>query len=141
MVTFGALGNLDGSEQIRTVRLATTENQFELFKRLYDSYENVFILESLVGPEELAEMSVIGFGPEITVTCDFQKFTVRENRKVVHQAAVTDPLMQLREIMPKVKDNRSRYIGGAVGYIGYDAVRFWERLPAGKKKDGNYPLL
>lgn len=141
MVTFGTLGNLDGSEQIRTVRLATTENQFELFKRLYDSYENVFILESLVGPEELAEMSVIGFGPEITVTCDSKKFTVREKRKVIHRAAVTDPLVQLREIMPKVKDNRSRYIGGAVGYVGYDAVRFWERLPAGKKKGGNYPLL
>jgi anthranilate synthase component 1 len=141
VVTFGTLGNLDGSEQIRTIRLATTENQFELFKRLYDSYDNVFILESLVGPEELAEMSVIGFGPEITVTCDSKKFTVREKRKVVHQAIVTDPLMQLREIMPKVKDGRSRYIGGAVGYISYDAARFWERLPPGKKKDGNYPLL
>jgi anthranilate synthase component 1 len=141
VATFGTLGNLDGSEQIRTVRLATTENQFELFKRLFDSYENVFILESLVGPEELAEMSVIGFGPEITVTCDSKKFTVREKRKVVHQAAVNDPLVQLRAIMPKIKDNRFRYVGGAVGYISYDAVRFWERLPVGRKKDGNYPLL
>jgi anthranilate synthase component 1 len=43
--------------------------------------------------------------------------------------------------MPKVSDGRFRYIGGAVGYINYDAVRFWERLPVKGKKSSNFPLL
>jgi len=141
VVTFGRLAALDGSSQIQIQRLATSENQFELFKKLYDSYDNVFILESLIGPKELAEMSVIGFDPELRVTCDFKKFRVSDRQRIVHESRVTDPLLQLRELMPRVNDSRFRYIGGAVGYIGYDAVRFWEKLPIGKKKNGKFPLF
>ncbi|HEX2557369.1 MAG TPA: chorismate-binding protein [Nitrososphaera sp.] len=141
MVTFGHLASLESKIQIQ--KLATTENQFELFKKLYSLYDRVFILESLIGPKELAEMSVIGFDPEFTVTCNFKKFTVRDRKgKIIQESKVTEPLAQLRELMPKVNDDRFRYIGGAVGYISYDAVRFWEHLPVSKaKKDGNFPLF
>lgn len=141
MITFGHLASLDGS-QLQIQKLATSENQFELFKKLYSLYNSVFILESLIGPKELAEMSVIGFDPEITVRCDSKKFVVQNRKKVVQKSKVTEPLSQLRELMPKVCDDRFRYVGGAVGYINYDAVRFWERLPTDKtKKDSSFPLL
>ena len=32
-----------------------------------------------------------------------------------------------------------RFIGGAVGYISYDSVRYWERLPAKAKDDLSFP--
>ena len=139
MVTFGQLAG----SSIQIQKLATSENQFELFKKLYSLYDKVFILESLIGPKELAEMSVIGFDPEVIVTCDSKKFTVRDRKgKVVQRSPVKEPLSQLRELMPKVSDERFRYIGGAVGYINYDAIRFWEHLPVSKgKKNGNFPLL
>lgn len=139
MVTFGQLAG----SSIQIQKLATSENQFELFKKLYTLYDKVFILESLIGPKELAEMSVIGFDPEATVICDFKKFIVKDRKgKIVQSSPVTEPLSQLRELMPKVSDNRFRYIGGAVGYINYDAIRFWEHLPIGKRKrDGSFPLL
>jgi anthranilate synthase component 1 len=54
---------------------------------------------------------------------------------------VVDPLVQLREVVPKVSDNRFRYLGGAVGYVSYDAVRFWERLPFQNTKKHHFPLL
>jgi len=139
VVTFGHLASLESKIQIQ--KLATSENQFELFKKLYSLYDKVFILESLIGPKELAEMSVIGFDPEITVTCDSKKFTVRDRKgKTIQESKATEPLSQLRELMPKVSDDRFRYIGGAVGYISYDAVRFWERLPVNKKSSG-FPLF
>lgn len=138
MVTFGQLAG----SSIQIHKLATSENQFELFKKIYSLYDKVFILESLIGPKELAEMSVIGFDPEVTVTCDSKKFTVRDRKgKVVQSSPVTEPLSQLRELMPKVNDERFRYIGGAVGYINYDAIRFWEHLPVKGKKQSNFPLL
>lgn len=139
MVTFGQLAG----SSIQIQKLATSENQFELFKKLYTLYDKVFILESLIGPKELAEMSVIGFDPEATVICDFKKFIVKDRKgKIVQSSPVTEPLSQLRELMPKVSDDRFRYIGGAVGYINYDAIRFWEHLPIGKRKrDGSFPLL
>ncbi|MEW6604900.1 MAG: chorismate-binding protein, partial [Thermoproteota archaeon] len=138
MVAFGQLAD----SSILIQKLATSEDQFELFKKLYSLYDKVFILESLIGPKELAEMSVIGFDPEVTVTCDEKKFVVKDRKgRVVQSSPVTEPLAQLRELMPKVNDDRFRYVGGAVGYINYDAVRFWENLPIKGKKNSTFPLL
>ena len=137
MVTFG---QHDG-DSIQIHKLATSENQFELFKKLYSLYDNVFILESLIGPKELGEMSIIGFDPEFTVTCDSKRFTVKNRGgAVVNSSPITEPLSQLRKLMPKLSDERFRYIGGAVGYINYDAIRFWEHLPT-RKKSSTFPLL
>jgi anthranilate synthase component I len=139
--TFGRLAKLDNSSTLKIEKLQVSIDQFELFRRLYAAYDNVFILESLVGPKELSEMSVIGFDPELKVSCDSKRFKVHERRKVVHEEKVTDPLLQLRGLMPKIADDRFRFIGGAVGYISYDAVRYWENLPAGKRKGPGFPLL
>jgi anthranilate synthase component 1 len=138
---FGLLSQLGSSSELRIGKLETTENQFDLFRRLYDAYDRVFILESLVGPSELSEMSVIGFDPEFTVTCDSKTFKVLDRRRVVRSEPVTDPLLQLRALLPNIVEDRFRYVGGAVGYISYDAVRFWERLPPGKRKSHGFPLL
>ena len=139
MITFG---RLTGSS-IQVQKLATSENQFQLFKKLYFLYERVFILESLIGPEELAEMSIIGFDPKLIVTCDSDNFKVQDrNGKILQRSPTKEPLSSLRELMPKVNDDRFRYVGGAVGYINYDAIRFWEHLPINKnKKASNFPLL
>jgi anthranilate synthase component I len=139
VITFGQL--FSGSS-IQIQKLATSEDQFEIFKKLYLRYDKVFILESLIGPKELVEMSIIGFDPEVTVTCDSKKFVVSDrNGKVVKSVPVEDPLGQLRQLMPTVNDDRLRYIGGAVGYINYDAIRFWENLPVKGKKKSDFPLL
>jgi anthranilate synthase component 1 len=139
VITFG---RLTGSS-IHVQKLATSENQFQLFKKLYFLYERVFILESLIGPEELAEMSIIGFDPKLIVTCDSNNFKVQDrNGKILQRSPTKEPLSSLRELMPKVNDDRFRYVGGAVGYINYDAIRFWEHLPINKnKKVSNFPLL
>lgn len=127
--------------KIRITPLTTTEDQFALFKKLYSSSDRAFILESLIGPKELAEMSVIGFDPEVTVTCDSKAFTV-ERRGRIRKQKVTEPLSQLRQLVPEVKDDTFRYIGGAVGYISYDAIRFWESLPVDKRKGkSTFPLM
>jgi anthranilate synthase component 1 len=138
VVTFGQ----SADNSIKISKLATSEDQFGLFKKIYSLYDRAFILESLIGPKELAEMSVIGFDPEITITCDARKFVVRDRKgKVIQSSSVTEPLAQLRELVPRVNDDRFRYIGGAVGYINYDAVRFWEKLPVKGKKKSTFPLL
>ncbi|MDP8889040.1 MAG: chorismate-binding protein [Thermoproteota archaeon] len=139
MIAFGRL--IDSSVQIQ--KLTTSENQFQLFKRLYHLYQRVFIFESLIGPEELAEMSVIGFDPKLIVTCDSNNFKVKDRSGRILQSSPTkEPLSSLRELMPKVNDDRFRYVGGAVGYINYDAIRFWEHLPiSNKKKASTFPLL
>ncbi|MDQ4101255.1 MAG: anthranilate synthase component I, partial [Thermoproteota archaeon] len=138
-----AFGNITGNTAIHVQKLATSENQFQLFQKLYSIYERVFILESLIGPEELSEMSVIGFDPKLTVTCDRDNLIVKNrNGEIVQNFSTKDPLSELRKLMPVKNDDRFRYIGGAVGYISYDAIRFWEHLPEKrKKKSPKFPLL
>jgi anthranilate synthase component I len=108
-------------------------------------YDKVFILESLTGPKELSEMTVIGFDPQISVSCDSNKFRVyRRDGKLLHEWKVTEPLAQLRKMVPHVDNNRFRFVGGAVGYVDYDAIRFWEDLPLRHKKKNKkryFPLL
>jgi anthranilate synthase component 1 len=136
-----AFGRLElGGRRVEVRRLATDENQFSLFTKLYSAYDRAFILESLVGPKELAEMSVIGFDPEVVVTCDARTFVIRDRKGRVRKQKVTEPLSQLRRLVPEVDDDRFRYIGGAVGYINYDAIRFWEHLPV-KKPKSSFPLM
>jgi anthranilate synthase component I len=115
---------------------------FELFKRIYHNYDKAFILESLVGPKELSEMSIIGFDPPTTVCISSRMITVYDRQnKIINQFKVTEPLSQLRKLVPQIDENRFRYVGGAVGFISYDAVRFWERLPHSSKGKRHFPLL
>jgi anthranilate synthase component I len=123
-------------------KLNTNYNQFEIFQKIYRLFDKIFILESLVGPKELSEISIIGFDPKITVTCNSKTFIVCNRNKIIEKIDTSEPLSQLRKMMPKINDNRFRYIGGAVGYISYDAIRFWERLPNNiKKEKKEFPLL
>ena len=121
-------------------KINTDKNPFEIFKQIYMNYENVFILESLTGPKELSEFSVIGFDPEFTVKCDKGKFQIYRKGKIISEKKVKDPLAELRRILPIVNDKKLRYIGGAVGYISYDAIRFWEQLPS-KRANNMFPLM
>lgn len=121
-------------------KIDTDKDPFEIFKRIYLNYENVFILESLTGPKELSEFSVIGFDPEFTINCDNGKFQICRNEKTMYEKLVKDPLLELRRILPTIEEKKLRYIGGAVGYVSYEAIRFWEKLPP-KKSNNMFPLM
>jgi len=129
------------TNRLHIEKIKSFEDQFGIFKRMYQRYDKVFILESLVGPKELSEFSIIGFDPELTISCDTKKFKIIDRSGVIKTSKVSDPLTQLREIVPNIHDKRFRYIGGAVGYVSYDAIRFWERLPAKRMGKYSFPLL
>jgi len=40
-----------------------------------------------------------------------------------------------------VSNSEFRFVGGAVGYISYDAVRYWEHLPENSTSDLSFPDL
>ncbi len=121
-------------------KINTNKDPFQIFKSIYLNYENVFILESLTGPKELSEFSVIGFNPEFTVKCDNGKFQIYRNEKIIYEKPTKDPLLELRRILPTIEEKKLRYIGGAVGYVSYEAIRFWETIPA-KRSHKMFPLM
>jgi anthranilate synthase component I len=140
--TFGLSAFDDDKLKFQSHKLNTTDNQFEIFEKIYYSFDKTFILESLVGPTELSQISIIGFDPKISINCNSKVFKIYNRKnKIIEKIDTTEPLSELRKVMPKISDYQFRYIGGAVGYISYDAIRFWESIPNNRKQKNKFPLL
>ena len=103
-----------------------------LFTKLNDN-GFAFLLESIEGGERWGRYSFIGLRP-------FMKFgstgntVFCESGNEMHESMETsDPLEYFRNIMNRFRpwepEELPRFYGGAVGYMGYDMVRFMERLP------------
>ena len=114
----------------------------EIFGKLKEHYETAYILESVEGPEKLAQYSYIGFDPSLTIRIKNGE-VVTENRRTGERARerVSDPLNVLRRVLElgHVLERKLRFVGGAVGYFSYDAVRYWEKLPNTTLDDLDFP--
>jgi anthranilate synthase component 1 len=119
-----------------------TPPPFEVFSKLFKRHNTVYLLESMEGPEKLAQCSFIGFDPRLTVTVKNGLALIRNERTAEEEKLqVTDPLSPIQQILRNhsVRTNGFRLVGGAVGYISYDAVRNWERLPSETADDMGFP--
>ena len=93
-----------------------------------------FLLESVVGGEKWARYTILGTEP-------LGAWRLTDDRQEVWSPAAgwreagttTDPLSDFAAAMPAGRvatlPGLPRFWGGAVGYFGYDLVRFFERLP------------
>ena len=121
-------------KDLHFVRIDVGADQFKIFKRIYKNFDTVFLLESLQGPKELSEISVIGFDPVNTVIIENNSVILNKGDKSNHYDEPDDLLSPIKSILPCVEDHRFRYVGGAVGYVSYDAVNSWENLRTKTKK-------
>ncbi|MGI0043264.1 MAG: hypothetical protein ACRD47_06100, partial [Nitrososphaeraceae archaeon] len=121
-------------KDLHFVRIDVGADQFKIFKRIYKNFDTVFLLESLQGPKELSEISVIGFDPVHTIIIENNSVIVNKGDKSSHYDQPDDLLSPIKSILPRVRDQRFRYVGGAVGYVSYDAVNSWENLKTKTKK-------
>ena len=97
------------------------------------SEPHVFLLESVEGGEKWGRYTFLGSEPRIIFKVRGDRVTIRENgivRSIQHEG---DPLQYLKEILDRYRpvflEGLPRFYGGAVGFLGYDMVRFFERLP------------
>jgi anthranilate synthase component 1 len=114
----------------------------EIFSQLHKRHETVYLLESLEGPQKLAQYSFIGFNPRLTITVKDGVAVIRDERTSAEdKQRVTDPLSAIQQVVShKVLPNRIlRFVGGAVGYISYDVVRYWEKIPHETHDDTGFP--
>ena len=113
----------------KIISLSLDGNQFEIYNKISRNYSHSFLFESLTGPEELAETSIMGFDPEYIVKGYYDKITIESRDGTVETITTSDPLNKIKELVLKTTDQTYRYLGGAVGNINYDAIRLWEKIP------------
>jgi len=90
---------------------------------------NSFLLESVEGGQKLARYSFIGTEP-------YRDLTVKSTDQ-------TDPLdiisKELRKYQVVPLEGLPRFAGGAVGYLSYETVKRFEKLPSPAKDSLNLP--
>jgi len=118
------------------------QNPFQVFSRISNRFDHAYILESAVGPHKLAEFSFIGFNALMAISLENSKLEIKDGKETIKKNAnPADIFSEIRKTIRKVsvENYLSRMVGGFVGYVSYDAVRYWERLPARKHDKQKFP--
>jgi anthranilate synthase component 1 len=141
--SLAARGNL-----IPVVReiLADHDTPLSLFRRL-DDRRSSFLLESVEGGEKWARYSFIGSGARAIFRARGRSIEWQEGESCERYEVEGDPLEFLREKLAALQHvapegiEMPRFIGGAVGMVGYDWVRFVEKLPDSNPQSQDLPDL
>ncbi|NQU07796.1 MAG: chorismate-binding protein, partial [Candidatus Abyssubacteria bacterium] len=121
--------------------LADLETPVSAFLKIDDGNYS-FLLESVEGGDRIAQYSFLGSNPSVIFQAKGKEVTITENG-VSRTLESDNPLGCLEDLMQMYKpvevDGVPRFFGGAVGYVGYDAVRFFEKLPDDTDDDLELP--
>ena len=105
-----------------------------------------FLLESVEGGERMARYSFLGSGANLVIKSKGREAEILRNgcvERVTLGNGTRDVLDVLKQELGRftyVPDpNLPRFCGGAVGFISYDMVRFFEDLPDSTTDDLNLP--
>lgn len=99
-----------------------------------------FLFESVQGGERWGRYSIIGLQCYEYLTVCANKISVFRQDKLVESVEHVDPLQWINEyrqrfVVPEL-DDMPRFIGGLVGYFGYDTIRYVEpKLGKCNKRD------
>jgi anthranilate synthase component 1 len=111
-----------------------------------------FLLESVEKAEQVGRYSFLGFNPRRQIIVRGREATILDNgQSEVRQLAddedplhiVAAELARYQPVAPihELANDLPYFFGGAVGYLGYDLVRFFERLPETTCDELNVPDL
>lgn len=114
--------------------MADMDTPVTAFRKI-DNGQHAFLLESIEGGEKWARYSFLGANPALIFRSKGRQVEVLRNNEVsLHEA--DDPTVLLRDILaayqPVEVAGLPRFVGGAVGYLGYDMIRHFEHLPSDK---------
>jgi anthranilate synthase component 1 len=109
-----------------------------LFAKIAGQEKQMFLFESMEGGERWGRYSFIGFDPILTFSSKGSEIDIESFAGELFEKPTpgTNPLEALQSILEgfKAAENTDlpRFSGGAVGFLGYDMVRFMEELPSDK---------
>ncbi|MGW8193976.1 MAG: anthranilate synthase component I [Desulforhopalus sp.] len=115
--------------------VADLDTPLTLFAKVAEGNDHVFLFESMEGGEEWGRFSFIGYDPLVTFISksDSVCITHMHNGHRAKEEFSSNPLTALKNLIAELGaaeyDHLPRFCGGAVGFLGYDMVRFMENLP------------
>ena len=113
--------------------LADTETPVSLLKKIYPGKGPAFLFESVEGGERWGRYSFLSASARTQIRVYADRVMVEAERftEVVDHGG--EPLAVLRRLMKRYRPAHipelPRFWGGMVGYLGYEMVSFFERIP------------
>jgi len=108
------------------------ETPISAFRKIDDGMFS-FLLESVEGGEKWGRYSFLGSSPAYLFRSKGKEFEIIRNGEVLRKGKERDPLLALDGLLknyrPVLHDSLPRFFGGALGYINYDLIRSFERIP------------
>jgi anthranilate synthase component 1 len=119
---------------VRSV-LADLQTPVAAFMRIANGHAYSFLLESVEGGERIARYSFLGADPEIIVRGrGSQTFIERDGKIEVAPLIATEWVRDyFRGRVLSRRQGLAPFAGGAVGYLGYEAARWFEPALEGEK--------
>jgi anthranilate synthase component I len=99
-------------------------------------------LESIEGPQKLAQYSFLGFDPKTIITAKNGVVTITNTKtSQTTKRQTNDPFQVIQEQLLPYKNEMVdfRFVGGALGYISYDSIRYIEKIPNQKPDELGFP--
>jgi anthranilate synthase component 1 len=117
--------------------LADLQTPLGAFIRIAGEAPHAFLLESIEGGERLARYSFIGANPSMIVRARGNQTAIqREGREeIIDQTAISFVREYFRGKTLARRPGLAPFCGGAVGYLGYDAARWFEPVLADNGSD------
>lgn len=125
--------------------LADLETPVSVYIKLSQMGEVSFLLESVEGGEHIGRYSFMGVNPKGVISVKDKQISLDYNGKINHQIMPEgqDPLhvveREFRRVKPVRVPGLPRFVGGAVGTLAYDVVRYFENIRATAKRDLDVP--
>ena len=110
--------------------VADDQTPASAFQKL-DEDGSSFLFESAEQTEQSGRYSFLGFSPRLTIRAINGDVSIEENGRVEKAEASPDPLSALERVMNRFRfvseSDLPRFAGGAVGFLGYDMARHFEK--------------
>jgi anthranilate synthase component 1 len=102
-----------------------------------------FLLESVEKGENVGRYSIITLGNKCTIKAIGKTISIIENNEgssLKINKEMKNPLLAVREYFSEIKvpsyEGLPPFFGGAIGYIGYEAIQYLEDIPVKENRDG-----
>ena len=117
---------------VTRVVLADLQTPLGAFLRVAGETSHAFLLESIEGGERLARYSFIGANPWMVARARGNKTAIEKDgrEELVDQNAIDFVRTYFRGKTLLRRQGLAPFCGGAVGYLGYDAARWFEPVLA-----------
>jgi anthranilate synthase component 1 len=113
------------------------------FSRMARDAQHAFLLESVIGGEKVARYSFIAVDPTEVFEAAGPEYSILAPDGPPRTGQSADPLRELESLLASYRAPRlpelPRFVGGAVGYAGYDVARYYERFPRAPHDDRHLP--